>query len=238
MSNSEKILLTRDEGLRVLGDQELDLENTLLIVKGAIASEQCHLAREYVNDFVSHREPNEGSNGGKGNWYYLAQRDQEVHFYNCTFNALSSLGVPSFEEVFSKMFVFHESANRLGLHSLQAKQYHCAFNPLVFFYPAGSGRFQWHLHDKTHQRYQVIANLTRPGVDYRGGETIIQMRDQSQVELGADFEEGDIAVFPYDLWHRVNAVESVGAASTLGRMTAILPFVPEEGLKTFYNFQT
>lgn len=230
-----KLVLDADEAVTYLQRPNVDLSNTVMVIQDVFSPSLCKSIRSFVQNFVTRYAPNEGQDNFEGNWYYLVDKEDQVKFYNCTFNSLSKLSDLNPLQLYQGMFQFHEKANRLNLKSLEDNALNCRFSPLVFYYPAGSGRFGWHLHDTTHQKYQVLSNVTRPGVDYRGGETLIRMRNGEIVELAADLTEGALAIFPYDLWHRVNTVERASADS-LGRMTAILPYIPREGLKTFFDY--
>jgi len=112
-------------------------------------------------------------------------------------------------------------------------------NPLVFWYYNNKSKFGFHKHDLRNQKFQLLLNLTQPGIDYIEGETLIYMGEgrpdlnsQNITEecciFGSEFEAGDIFSFPYGLWHRVNMPKSIvsKANSTEGcdaRVSLLMP---------------
>jgi hypothetical protein len=113
-----------------------------------------------------------------------------------------------------------------------------AINPIVFFYPAGTGIFEWHTHDPEFQSFQLLANLTQPKIDYLGGETQILMPNESCKAFDHNFEQGDIFSFPYSYPHRVLPVTSPSTDSDFShegaRISVLMPIHPRDKYTTTF----
>jgi hypothetical protein len=104
-----------------------------------------------------------------------------------------------------------------------------ALDPLLFHYPPGTGTFRRHAHEPGYQKTQVLINLTKRHRDYAGGETLIEESDGTVVELGENFDQGDLFSFPYPLFHSVRRVaipKGRKGNETIGRISMLMPFHP------------
>jgi hypothetical protein len=100
-----------------------------------------------------------------------------------------------------------------------------SLDPLAFYYPPRTGVFYRHAHVPKYRVTQVLVNITKPGRDYVGGETLIEEDDGHVVSLGECFDQGDMFSFPYRHYHSVNAVQPANKLS-IGRISILMPFHP------------
>ena len=199
-----------------------DISNEVVIIKSALDKKVCELVKDYIVNKVETEEENHDVESG--NWYYTTKREN-TEFFQFRLNNLKNTNNDALIDLFNKMFDITNYINKFKCASVFDEKEGLSFKPLIMFYPSGIGKFDWHHHPSPFQEFQVIINITAPSRDYTGAETLIRDRhDESEVSIGSEFEQGDMVVFPIDLWHKVNPV-----VGNVGRMTAILPFHGNEG---------
>ena len=97
--------------------------------------------------------------------------------------------------------------------------------PQIYHYPIGGGFFQWHSHPRFPTNYGLILNLAQKGEHFDTGATEIVSNDGEVIKIEEHCNAGDLALFKYDLKHRVAPCDpdkdlTFGAN---GRWTAIMP---------------
>lgn len=207
------------------------------IVKNVIADLECEKIIAYLSEKLNSFEENQKFEGN--NWYYDAKKE-DTYFHSFLFNQLSTVSCISIIDAYKKLFEYYKF---LGQDIEGNFEYHMSsdllehvktINPLVFWYPAGVGRFDWHQHPPQYQKFQLLLNLTQPNLDYVGGHTHVKL-NEDQVEIfNENFGKGDVFSFPYTLWHKVEPVlKSVGALKA--RVSLLMPLHPRVGVETKYK---
>lgn len=217
----------------VVSDSLTELSNAsssnVCVIKNVVHSSTCD---ELVRELLAWRDGKPQNEDRGANWWYqVAKGDSQ--FSSFLFYRLPELEPVSLRDkllsVYRKLFDAHVLCGTLPADAifedyLEDRGEQPSFEPLVFFYDVGAGKFERHAHSPGYQNTQVLINLTKRNRDYAGGETIIEEPEGNIVELGEVFDQGDMFSFPYALYHRVNRVEPANHASGLGRMSILMPF--------------
>lgn len=220
------------QSVRLLTDlsQLAAFSDEVCVVKNVISQQVCDDLIAAIIKWRAARKPNEGQ--GRNWWYPTIHEGTALHQFR--FQDLeeleSPLGRPLYR-AYKSLFDAHRATGTIGPDEDFARLLtpipdRPALDPLIFFYPAGSGQFRRHAHDARWQKTQVLLNITKPGRDYLGGETLVEMESGETVCLGADcFGQGDVFSFPYHLFHSVNPVVAAQPDS-IGRISVLMPFHP------------
>ena len=102
----------------------------------------------------------------------------------------------------------------------------------VLHYPSGGGFLNQHVHPREPQRVGLILSLTRNGKDIRSGGTIF-VSPFGVVDIAADHDIGDIALFRYDLPHGITAIDedrTIDWDSDAGKWSVVLELRDTHGL--------
>jgi hypothetical protein len=106
-------------------------------------------------------------------------------------------------------------------------------NPAVFIYSADNSILQWHKHSEEISKSQLVLNITKPGVDYSGGETLFSIKgglknekqdahDKNSI-CASNFNKGDLLKFPLSKWHKVNPTKKSNKEKSINcRISLIL----------------
>ena len=189
------------------------------IIKNALPIDSCVRIVEFLNFFSANFAENVKSAGQ--NWRYFPKNNGNF-FETYIFNELDLIDSAFLFEAFRRLFDLY---NMLGeatfLNDFERETKISSFstdfriiNPLVFRYPTEKSRFGFHKHDSRNQKFQLLTNLTMPGIDYVGGETWVYMQEgrpdiydpklsEKCVIFGEEFQMGDTLSFPYHYWHQV-----------------------------------
>jgi hypothetical protein len=183
--------------------------------------------------------PNSNERVKGENWHYTVKKEG-ISFESFLFNDLNQLSNPVLSQFYRKLFelyvVFGESfplkafEEQAGPVSDPETK---VIRPAVFWYPAGVGEFAWHQHPGDYQNFQLLTNLTRPHIDYNGGETRVRMSEALTETFNDRFEQGDVFSFPYTRWHMVSPVLA-GTSGLNARVSLLMPLGPPKGVKTYY----
>jgi len=147
-------------------------------------------------------------------------------FQSFLFNELSKIDNLNIKCVYEKLWnIYQECGEPVDFHTFESAirsiDNNCHhINPLVFRYFGESSNFGWHKHPGKNNRFQLLINLSRPGIDYTAGETMVWMGEGKPTFLegtaaeakkidemeifDSRFEQGDLFSFPYTKWHRVS----------------------------------
>jgi hypothetical protein len=155
----------------------------------------------------------------------LQKTPHVYHSYN--FNRLSEL--PS--ELSAQLYGYFEPLrvfqNALTGNAATFENFDgVALHPQIIQYPAGGGIFGRHHHPLNPQRIGLIVGLTRRGVDYDSGGTGFDV-DGTVIDIEADHDLGDVALFRFDIPHWVNPSNlrhKFDWDSEAGRWTMVLPY--------------
>jgi hypothetical protein len=218
----------------------VDATHDCFIVKRVFDESKCRRLVADLGAFLRQTADNERLRGE--NWHYRAIKEgiefdsflfQDVrqfgnallmHFYERLFELYGALG---------ESFPIERFEHQIGpIDAANVK----TINPAVLWYPAGVGKFAAHRHPDEHQKFQLLANLTQPGLDYRGGETVVELTEDHTERFDDRFERGDVLGFPYSRWHSVNAVLP-GTSELKARVSLLMPLHPRRGIKTYYAQQ-
>jgi len=229
--------------MKVISQHELgtvDPKAECFIVKNTLPTADCDAIVATLKQALTDKAPNERFSGN--NWYYNVSK-QGTHFHSFLLNDIASLQCPPTLKAFETLYRFYQALGddiRGDFHEhtqteLPADQK--TINPLVFWYPTGTGCFDWHQHPPVHQKFQLLINLTQPGIDYHGGHTHVRLTDEETAVFDAAFEKGDMFSFPYDRWHKVEPIECADTteASLQARISLLMPLHPRAGIPTNYK---
>lgn len=223
------------KNLKSISDQ-IDPNNEPFIVKNVIDAELCHQALEELSNYQSSYALNEYF--FKNNWYNSVDEDNAKYF-SFSFNSLGSLKNSVLPYIYSIIF---ETYKKLGDDIEDDFDFHVknkvegkTINPLVFWYPCGVGKLDWHQHPPIWQKFQLLINLTQPDIDYKGGNTHIKMSDGSVEIFDHNFEKGDMFCFPYTNWHKVDPVLEGQIGNTSKRVSILMPLHPRIPIETKFG---
>ena len=146
------------------------------IVKGIVHKKLCDEALSEISQYLELFASNERFHGK--NWHYEVDK-QDSKFTAFLFNQLDALPKSTLPIIFEKIFDAYKSfgddiSGDFRSHLAQ-KIEGKTINPLVFWYPHGVAKFDWHKHPPTWQGFQLLINLTQPTVDYHGGHTHVDL---------------------------------------------------------------
>ena len=212
---------------------KVDPANECFIIKKVFDINRCDTLLKYLSDF-SNSNPDNARQGGE-NWHYWVTSHGN-NFDSFLFQDLNGLNYPLIKEFYRQLFHIygklgeHTHYNDFDMECSLQEDYVKTINPLIFWYKAGISKFGWHKHPADNQKFQLLCNLTVPGVDYSGGETLIYMGKDKPTPnnldecetFGANFEKGDVFGFPYSKWHKVNDVKA-GAGGITSRVSLLMP---------------
>ncbi|HTA77720.1 MAG TPA: hypothetical protein VK791_11215 [bacterium] len=209
---------------------QADPDNECFIIKSVFKPVECEEIIQWISSFLTSVQENEKFNGE--NWHYHILKDG-IDFQTFNFYDLKKLGNEKLTHFYKTLFNLYQKFGECsGLdfetEIARSNQTGKTINPQTFWYPAGVGKFKWHEHPGDFQRFQLLCNLTRPNIDYRGGETLIDMGSSVET-FAADFEQGDVFSFPYTKRHMVNAVEK-GSGDSNRRISLLMPLLPRAGV--------
>jgi hypothetical protein len=197
----------------------VDPTKECFIIKNVMPVSDCYEIVEYLTLFSKEHEENKKVHGE--NWHYYVRTNGNF-FDSFLFNELSRIESKTLIKAYKKLFDFYNLfGEKTELNNFEEEtkisdfytQYRI-INPLVFYYFVQKSQFGFHKHDSRNQKFQLLMNLTQPGVDYIGGETWVYMgADKPNIKnphlidecivFGKEFEIGDVYSFPYHLWHKV-----------------------------------
>ena len=99
------------------------------------------------------------------------------------------------------------------------------FRPQIIHYPSGGGHFDYHKHPFDPQEVGLILNISIPGKDYKSGSTVFRV-DDKEIDIYDSHLQGSIAIFKYDLLHKVTEVDPGSKIDfNRGRLSAIMPIL-------------
>ena len=212
---------------------QIDPNNEPFIVKNVIDAKLCDRALVELCNYRSSYAINEYFSNN--NWHYVVDKN-ETKFFSFLFNSLGSLTDSVLPNIYSIIF---ETYKKLGDDIEEDFDFHVknkvegkTINPLVFWYPSGIGKFDWHQHPPTWQKFQLLINLTQPNIDYKGGHTHIEMSDGSVEIFDHNFEKGDMFCFPYSHWHKVDPILKGPIGDTSKRVSILMPLHPRTAIET------
>ena len=81
-----------------------------------------------------------------------------------------------------------------------------------------NGYFGRHRHNRDPQRFGIILQLSKLGVDHIAGGTVFYI-DDKVIDINQHSDQGDLIIFKYDIEHEVTKV-----TGQTGRWTAVLPY--------------
>jgi len=197
------------------------------IVKQFITRKLCDDALNEIEGYLKKYESNERFFGE--NWHYKVKK-HDTEFYSFIFNSLDALPQGVLLKIYEKIFNAYKQlgddiSNDFAFH-LQQNVKGKTINPLVFWYPHGVGKFDWHQHPPTWQKFQLLINLTQPSVDYDGGHTHIEL-DKNNIEVfDHNFKKGDMFCFPYTKWHKVDPILKGSVGNSSKRVSLLMPLHP------------
>jgi hypothetical protein len=207
--------------------------NTPFLVKSFVDKLSCDKALVDLTNYQQEFSENERFHGE--NWYYLVDKF-DSQFFSFNLNSLNSLQSNILSSMYLKLF---DAYRALGDDIERDFEFHVqnefdgkTINPLVFWYPHGTGKFDWHQHPATWQKFQLLINLTEPEEDYQGGFTHIEIEDGSVEVFDHNFEKGDMFCFPYTCWHKVAPIFKGRSGETSKRVSLLMPLHPRLGVET------
>jgi len=218
---------------------KIDPKNDCFIIKKYIDKELCFKLKEYTLSLKKKYAPNEKFEGE--NWYYKVSKNR-TEFIHYMFNELEVIKNKKLTSVYKKIFDLYALLGEFTHYNnfeseIKIKDSHTEYkiiNPLIFHYENNKSIFEFHKHDARTQAFQLLVNLSQPGVDYNEGETIVYMQDkrpdilnnkdlyENSCVFGDEFEMGDLFSFPYNKWHMVKTPVSCSEESS-GRMSLLMP---------------
>jgi hypothetical protein len=210
---------------------QTDPDKECFIIKSVFKPKECEEVCEWLSHFLTSHKDNEKHLGE--NWHYHVLKDG-MNFHSFNFNELKNLGNENLTYFYKTLFTIYQKfgeCSELDFDALihSSKHEGKTITPQVFWYPAGIGKFKWHQHPGDYQRFQLLCNLTRPNIDYCGGETLVDMESFVE-EFSANFEQGDVFSFPYTKRHMVKEIrEGVGGLNR--RISLLMPLRPRNGTK-------
>lgn len=229
--------------MKFIGINELNLINPLeecFVIKNFIPKEWCESIINFLKLIKNSHLPNQRYSGD--NWYYIVNKN-ETYFDSFIFNELFNIKCEQLVETYQKLFQLYKLLGEELDGDWQtflfnnAPANHKTINPLIFSYPAGIGKFEPHQHPDIFQKFQLLINLTEPGLDYKGGFTHIQMNDKKIDTFDHNFKQGDLFSFPYNKWHSVDPILD-GCSTLNSRISLLMPLHPRSGIQTNYNSES
>jgi len=220
-------------------DLKVDLESEPIIFKRQIGLLIAKKAQAEVLNFFECNQENE--NRGS-NWWYTVEKEK-TFFKSILFLSGDGLdNLPNLKKCFTSLFETYQKYGLIPIDSTfnemrsPTSDDMVAINPIVFYYPAGTGIFDWHSHDPEYQQFQLLANITQPEIDYLGGETQILMPNESCHAFDHNFEMGDVFSFPYSYPHRVLPVKlsTSYASGASARISVLMPIHPRSKYTTTF----
>lgn len=211
----------------------IDPSETPFIIKQFINRELCDDAVNEIEGYFNTYASNENFFGE--NWHYKVDK-YDTEFISFLFNSLGSLPQSALPNIYNEIYNAYQSLgddipNDFLSHLKQGVKGK-TINPLVFWYPHGVGKFDWHQHPPTWQKFQLLVNLTQPLIDYEGGYTHVELENKHIDVFDHNFKKGDMFCFPYTKWHKVDPIlkGSVGDASK--RISLLMPLHPRIPIDT------
>ena len=191
----------------------------------------------YLKEILKSQEQNKPFEGN--NWHYDVKK-VDTYFHSFLFNELSLVTCTSLLNAYKSIFEYYKFLGQ----DIEGEFFHHigsplpenskTINPLVFWYPAGIGKFDWHQHPPQYQKFQLLLNLTQPNFDYVGGQTHVKLNEEQVEIFDENFEKGDVFSFPYNLWHKVEPIkESISPLKA--RVSLLMPIHPRIIVETKYN---
>ena len=217
----------------------VNAEHECFIIKNVFHPDHCDDLLIFLDNFSKSNANNEKYMGE--NWHYWVTANGN-NFDSFLFQNLNGIEFPLIKNFYREIFSLYKSLGEktyyddfnkeCGLQEDAVKM----INPLIFWYKAGLSKFGWHKHPSSNQKFQLLSNLTSPGIDYTGGETYIYMGDgppeQGNLDnceiFGFQFEKGDVFSFPYDRWHKVNSIQN-GSGGWQSRVSLLMPLGKRSG---------
>ena len=206
---------------------------TPFIVKGYVDKDKCDKVLAEVGSFHERYSDNEKFFGE--NWFYEVNK-HDTQFHSFMFNNL--IGLPNgelikiFEKLFNAYVALGQDIQGNYDNHLSGNVSGETINPLVFWYPHGVGKFDWHQHPPKWQNFQLLVNLTQPVDDYEGGFTHIEMDDGHIEIFDHQFEKGDMFSFPYTFWHKVDPIKMGKKEEESKRVSLLMPIHPRVPVET------
>lgn len=133
---------------------------------------------------------------------------------------LSSLTI----DIFDRLKYIHNSITN-NTFDYSNIENNVGFRPQIIHYPIGGGHFDYHTHPLLPQEIGLILNLSAPKSDYKSGSTVFK-ENNTEIDIFDDHQQGCLAIFKYDLMHKVTAVDQGDSINfKKGRFSAILPIL-------------
>jgi hypothetical protein len=212
-----------------LGSLTLDEihRHDLIVVKNFVAPNLCQRFIDELVAFTATNEPRLGDRFRED--FYQVDIEPEKSVTKRIFRTFfmvprnGCLASTVAHEVFSRLL--RVQIDILGIDtSFSEDPAVLASRPQVINYPRGGGYFDWHTHPRFPTDYGLILNLSRKGANFDHGQTEFEV-DGEVLQLDNVADGGDMAMFRFDLPHRVAPVDpSVPLEwNAHGRWTAVLP---------------
>lgn len=232
-----------DVSYKDLGKVALDPTRDCIVIRDVLNEGHCDYLVDFLTRFSKDNAPNQRLGGE--NWHYFVS-SKGNSFDSFLFNNLKGLGDAKLTEAYGTLYkIYNVMGERTHYDNFELETgidnvlEHRMINPLVFYYPAETSNFGWHKHDIRNQKFQLLCNLTQPGIDYTQGETWIYMADgkpdpddpklkEKCVVFGNNFEKGDVFSFPFQCWHKVLPTKK-GESKTNARVSLLMPLAARSG---------
>lgn len=218
----------------------VDPTKDCFIIKDVLDPKICTQITNQLVKFSDDNPENFRVNGE--NWHYFV-RSHGNYFDSFIFNDLDKLGSSELKFAFRMLYNLYKDFGASTFCSDFEKEIkisdfvtdYSVINPLVFRYFNEKSIFGFHKHDPRNQKFQLLMNLSSPGVDYVGGYTYVYMNDSKPnldcidyerdcVIFDEDFSIGDVFSFPYHLWHKVDMPLNSESVTGLGaRFSLLMP---------------
>ena len=210
----------------------------VIIIKKFIEPKICRRIVKFLNKFKKKHSENELVSNG--NWHYTVNSNKNF-FYSFHFYNLKSLKNLDLIKVYKKIYNLYKRFNNTTFTKNFEKEIvnpiidsKKRIVPLVFYYPADKSNFVWHKHPGSVQPFQIVVNLTEPGIDYLGGETLILIKKKISKEIIKNknniisitpekFSIGDLYSFPGNAWHMIKPTKSTINIGNNARISLIMP---------------
>jgi len=210
-----------------------DPSQSPFIIKRFVSRELCDDAVKEIGGYLNAFKCNERFFGE--NWHYKVKKN-DTEFNSFLFNSLGSLPQSILPIIYEKIFYAYQKLgddipNDFSSHLQQGIEGK-TINPLVFWYPYGVGKFDWHQHPPTWQKFQLLINLTQPITDYDGGFTHVELEKNNIEVFDHNFEKGDMFCFPYTKWHKVDPILKGSIGEPSKRIALLMPLHPRIAVET------
>ena len=208
------------------------IENrNIVILKGAFDARALFNIRQKVFQWGQNSPASNPEDAFEASYHRIDNnplQSETRHIFHA-FNMTKAEGIeffPSIESIFLPMKALQETVSGKTLNRSPSKN-GIAVRPQFIHYPQAGGFFDWHTHPFEPQRVGLILSLSKKNQDFSSGGTSFRYQDQF-ASIEDEHDIGDIALFRYDLPHRVEPIDehldNLDFDNIKGKWSFVLPF--------------